>query len=399
MGGLIVDASKCRGCGRCTRACASGGIVMEKRLAHVTDSCILCGMCIDACPFDALTIAKDEPQNIQSSEGIWVFATNDGQTISPVVYELLGKGTELARDSHTKLTVLLGCANSQNAEVLSQELITYGADEVILTCDSRFDSNATNVYAAWVVDLVQKYRPAVLLFGATNFGRELAPCVAAKLKTGLTADCTVLSIDKESGLLHQTRPAFGGNLMATIMCPNHRPQMATVRPGIFTKPEPQPGRQGTITRTELKADLLPNVTVREQLQNAQGDSLLGYDTLVVVGRGIGAQKNLTYVQEFADFLGAGLGCSRPLVESGWLEYKHQVGQTGLAVSPKLLISVGVSGAIQHLAGIGGAETVIAVNPDTSAPIHSVATYSVYLDALEVIKELNALLKAKNSQVL
>ncbi|MBR2834264.1 MAG: FAD-binding protein [Coriobacteriales bacterium] len=387
MSGLVVDVSKCRGCGRCVRACASQGIVIQQRLAQVTPNCIACGMCIDACPFDALSIVKDAVDTKSDANGVWVFAQYDSGALAAVTLELLGKARELADDSNTSLTALLAIDSEQECNEIAQKLIAHGADRVLICVDNRFANHTTNVFAAWICDMVNEYSPAILLIGATNFGRELAPCVAAQLRTGLTADCTVLAMDKETGLLHQTRPAFGGNLMATIMCPNHRPQMSTVRPGIFPPSEYCESRTGEIIHTKLRDSIEPNVTLLEKLPDDAGDSLLDDDTLVVVGRGIGSQKNLPLMQKFADLIHAGLGCSRPLVESGWLEYKHQVGQTGLAVAPKVLISIGVSGAIQHLAGIGSAETIIAINPDASAPIHSVATYSIKNDALEVVKEL------------
>ena len=217
--------------------------------------------------------------------------------------------------------------------------------------------------------------------------------MAVRLQTGLTADCTVLSMDTETGLLQQTRPAFGGNLMATIICPNHRPQMATVRPGIFGAPEFDYSRSGTITQVSLADDVKARVEISIPAEEwGQQASIADAERLVVVGRGIGSKKNLPLMRKLAEVLGAELGCTRPVVEAGWLEYRHQVGQTGVSVSPKLLVSIGVSGAIQHLAGIGGAECIIAVNEDPDAPIFGAAQYKVVGDAVEVVEELLAQLE-------
>ena len=238
-------------------------------------------------------------------------------------------------------------------------------------------------------------KPEIILYGATAFGRELAPGVAVRLQTGLTADCTVLDIDPATGLLQQTRPAFGGNLMATIECPRHRPQMATVRPGIFAAPQADAlhAERGRITQVALADAWQPSVRVDAIEHAGATDVITDADVLVVAGRGIGSKKNLAVAQRLADALGGKLGCTRPLVESGWLEYWHQVGQTGVSVSPKLLISLGVSGAIQHVAGTGGAQTVIAVNEDPDAPIFGSATYRVVGDCVEVARELTARLQA------
>ena len=236
-----------------------------------------------------------------------------------------------------------------------------------------------------------------ILYGATAFGRELAPGVAVRLQTGLTADCTVLSMDAETGLLQQTRPAFGGNLMATIICPNHRPQMATVRPGIFREPEFDYSRSGTITQVFLAEDTKARVEISIPAEEwGQQASIADAERLVVVGRGIGSKKNLPLMRRLAEALGAELGCTRPVVEAGWLEYHHQIGQTGVSVSPKLLVSIGVSGAIQHLAGIGGAECIIAINEDPDAPIFGAAQYKVVGDASRSLRSCWPSLSARRA---
>ena len=282
-------------------------------------------------------------------------------------------------------------------------LLAAGADEVIRTRDERLAHPDSEVFADWLVALAHERKPEVILYGATNFGRELAPRVAVLLQTGLTADCTILEMDAEHGLLLQTRPAFGGNLMATIECPSHRPQMATVRPGIFQAPEPRSVdaamAAGAVADVPLDADVHPRTRVIEAEAADTAGSITDADVLVVVGRGIGSKKALGPVRQLVDLLAerlgctVALGCTRPIVEAGWLEYSHQVGQTGVSVAPKLLVSLGASGAIQHLAGIGGAECVVAVNEDEGAPIFGVAQYKVVADCREVVDQLIAQLSA------
>ena len=433
--GLVVNQETCVGCGKCVRACASHGIelVGEKphRKARVTDGCVMCGMCVGVCPFGSLAIVKsaasDEAEGAEgaAAEGaesglaayrdVWVFAQQNGGVVAPVAFELLTKGRELADELGCKLVAVYGEGAEAVAEGADEGtagkagaagstardnidlLAAYGADEVVFCRDDRLADPDCEVYTAWICRLIEERRPEIVLYGATSFGRELAPSIATRIRTGLTADCTVLRIDPETRLLQQTRPTFGGNLMATIVCPDHRPQMATVRPGVLKAAEldpasgtvsnAKPGRVVTRTETHLTSDDVSRVKVIERLPPAGEDSITNAEALVVVGRGIGSQKNLPLMRRLAELLGAKLGCTRPLVESGWLEYKHQVGQTGVSVAPKLLVSIGVSGAIQHLAGIGGAETIVAINSDPDAPIFGVSRYAAVGDCLEIVRAL------------
>ena len=399
MSGLIIDSEACVGCGRCVRACASGGIVVEgerpNRCAHVTDGCILCGGCVDACPVNAISIERDEAAgavDLDAYRDIWVFVqTDEHDVVAPVAYELMGKGRELADDRGCRLVALAGMGPESSLEDL-EHLVCAGADEVVVCRDERLRQNDAEVYARLICDLVAERRPEAILYGATAFGRELAPGVAVRLRTGLTADCTVLSMETETGLLQQTRPAFGGNLMATIICPNHRPQMATVRPGIFGAPEFDYSRSGTITQVSLADDVRP--ASRSRFPPRSGDSRhqLPMPSVWSWWAAALAPRRICPDAKTRRCLGAELGCTRPVVEAGWLEYRHQVGQTGVSVSPKLLVSIGVSGAIQHLAGIGGAECIIAVNEDPDAPIFGAAQYKVVGDAVEVVEELLAQLE-------
>ncbi len=395
MSGLTIDRAACIGCGRCVRACAHGGIELvwdgPRKFTRATDACVLCASCVDACPVDAISIHKDAASDacdLSSFRDIWVVAQcgADGAAL-PVSFELVGRARELADTRGCRVVVVLGqragAAGSDNAE----RLIAAGADEVLRCRDERLNHLDAEVYARWICQLIDAARPEAVLFGATAFGRELAPAVAVRIQTGLTADCTVLGLDEKTGLLQQTRPAFGGNLMATIVCPGHRPQMASVRPGIFAAPEPDGTRQGAVRDVALDAAIAPRVRVLETKPLHSGLSLADADCLLVIGRGIGSKKHVPLMRKLAEHLGAELGCTRPLVEAGWLDYAHQVGQTGVSVAPRVLLSLGVSGAIQHLAGISGAQTVIAVNEDPDAPIFGVAHYRVVADCVEFASAL------------
>ena len=415
MSGLVVDAERCVGCKRCVRACAFGGIVVEGRLARPTDACTLCGSCVEACPVQALSIDRGHVAagdgagaDASACRDIWVVAQLDAAgAVLPVTFELIAKARELASCQRcqrgqsllAERRVVAVLAEGEAAESRALQLIAAGVDEVLRCRDGRFPSADTALLATLIAELARERHPETVLFGATALGRELAPRVAVLLQTGLTADCTELSIDAETGLLRQTRPAFGGNLMATIECPVHRPQMATVRPGVFPVAGDACARRtgdvapGTITDIALDATVHPRVR-RLDLEPVAAGTIAQAKRLVVVGRGIGSKKNLPLMKRLAELLDADLGCTRPLVEAGWLDYAHQVGQTGASVAPELLLSLGVSGAIQHLAGMGGAQTVIAVNEDASAPIFGAARYAVVGDCIAFAEELVRQLEAR-----
>lgn len=391
VGGLKIDLSLCKGCGKCIKVCASGALRLENRKAVADEAkCIMCGICKDSCKFGAISLEKEENgADISDHHGVFVFAElSDGRPLS-VAYELLGKGRELADSIGTKLTAV---AVGYEIADCAKPLIAHGADEVILCDDPAYRDGLEEPFTDAVASLAVREKPEILLFGATMFGRSLAPRVAARLKTGLTADCTVLEIDAETKLLRQTRPAFGGNLMATIICPNHRPQMATVRPGVMPVPEADDARVGTVRKAPVPARPFSGVELLEAVRVAKTESIKDARIIVDAGRGVGSKKNLKVVKQLADRLGGALGVSRPLVDMGWSEYSHQVGQTGCTVAPDLLICVGISGAIQHLAGISGAKTIIAVNSDPDAPIFSVAHYKIVGDCMEIVRELIAQLE-------
>lgn len=394
MSGLMVDADRCIGCGRCVKACGSGGIVVEgprgARRARATESCIACAACVDACPVGALAFERPsaaDSAGCADARDYWVFVQTDehGSPLG-VSLELMGRACSLADVRGCRVVALLpeGLAGDRGVPAC---LIAAGADEVVRCRDERFSACDAAVHAEWVCELARRRKPEAILYGATVFGRELAPRVAVRLQTGLTADCTSLDIDRKTGLLLQTRPAFGGNLMATIACPSHRPQMATVRPGIFPMPRYDEARAGEVVDVRLDAAVRPRVVLRGVERAREADALVDAEVLVVAGRGIGSKKNLALAGELARALGGKLGGTRPLVEAGWLEPWQQVGQTGVAVAPRVLLSLGVSGAIQHVSGISAAQSIIAVNDDAHAPIFDVARYRVVADCVAFASEL------------
>ena len=382
MAGLKIDHDSCIGCGLCANACPTGALYLEDGKANVNESCILCGLCRSTCPVGAIGIEKEAaPKEKAEGADVWVFAETDGGHCRAP--ELLTKGRELADAGNCRLVAV---TNHTEQDDILTELIAQGAD-LVLYCDHpAFTPAEAGVCIDWLCGLIRERRPEMMLFPATSFGREIAPGVAVRIRTGLTADCTGLDVEEGSGLLLQTRPTFGGNLMATIKCPDARPQMATVRPGVLKAGSPDPLRKGSVEKVPFP-ESAPAVQILEELAKEEGASIRDAERLVVVGRGIGSRKNLALFKEFARLIGAEIACSRPLVEAGYLEYKHQVGQTGAAVAPKLMISIGISGAIQHLAGIGGAEKIIAINTDPNAPIFSVSDVKVVGDGLEIVQEL------------
>ncbi len=390
MSGIKVSQTACKGCKKCLKSCANQAIYMQDKIAVINqEACILCGLCLDACPFKAITIEKEQINiDISGNKGIWIFAEQNKGAILPVAFELLGKGRELAdRLGEPLVAVLFGENASQKADIF----FAYGADKVIVCSDQKLAENKEDIYSDILELLYEKYKPAIILYGATGFGRSLAPKLAARLKTGLTADCTILEIEDQ--LLQQTRPAFGGNLMATIVCPNHRPQMATVRPGVMPAKEPNYQLKGQLIEFSFPENLNSKLQVLQDLPIIS-ESIADAKVIIAAGRGIGNQKNMKLITDLAELLGGTIGCSRPLVDMGWCEYKYQIGQTGCSVAPKLLITCGISGAIQHLAGIGNAEKIIAINSDPQAPIFNVADYKLVGDCAEIIKNL-ILTLAKN----
>ena len=326
-------------------------------------------------------------------QGVWVFAEQRDNKIQPVVFELLAKSKQIAAALKTDITaVLLG----QNVDSLASDLIAHGANQVIVSDDPLFKSFNTDAYTVQIAKLLNDNKPEVVFFGATNNGRDLAPRLAAVVDTGLTADCTQLDVDEETSKLLMTRPAFGGNLMATIICPEHNPQMATVRPGVFTAEEANPGLTGDIITVEtyVKPEQVIVKVVEEIKEKASDVDITEATVLVSGGRGLGSSEGFKLLQQLADVLDGTLAASRAAVDEGWIGHDHQVGQTGKTVQPDLYIAVGISGAIQHLAGMSNARTIIAINKDPEAAIFKSAHYGIVGDYKEVIP---AMIKAIESK--
>ena len=326
------------------------------------------------------------------TKDLWVFVeTNEDGTAKNVGLELLTPGKMMAKKQGGLLTaVVIGGQVDKAVEAAS----AYGADQVLVVEGPEYAHYSTDAYANAICELVAKYGPTSMLIGATNNGRDLGPRVSCRLKTGLTADCTALDIDEESGNVAWTRPAFGGNLMATIMCPNTRPQIGTVRPGVFKKSEPVQG-SAVVIREDIHMDPKDIRTkVLEIIQEMSAEEVNLEDAEIIVsgGRGVGGPEGFTPVKALAEALGATVGASRAAVDAGWISHSHQVGQTGKTVGPKLYIACGISGAIQHLAGMSGSDVIVAINKDPEAPIFDVADYGVVGDLFEVLPVLTEEIK-------
>lgn len=333
--------------------------------------------------------------SFEEYKNLWVFVETEENEVKPVGYELLNPGRELADKMGGKLVaVVIG----GKVEDIAKKAIEYGADEAILVEGDEYFNYTTDAYGIAMKTLVDKHKPSAILIGATNNGRDLGPKMACDLNTGLTADCTGLDYDVEAGNMVWTRPAFGGNLMAMILCPDNRPQLGTVRPGVFKKPELVEGKEGTITREDIHvaADQIRTKLIERIEEVAEAVNLEEAEIIVSGGRGVGSEEGFGVIRELASVLGATVGASRAAVDEGWIPRAHQVGQTGKTVGPKLYIACGISGAIQHAAGISGSDCIVAINKDPDAPIFDVADYGIVGDLftiipimIEQIKKVNA----------
>ncbi|MHB1485806.1 MAG: FAD-binding protein [Saccharofermentanales bacterium] len=389
MAEININTEKCTGCKICIKACPFSAIEVNEKKAKILDNCTLCGVCVSSCKFDAIDFTADSGKaatgDISAYKGVWVFAEQKEGIPSNVSHELLGEGSKLASKLGVDLSaVLLG----QDMDNAAAELIVQGADNVYVVDHPSLKYFNDESYSDIFSQLIEKYKPEIVLIGATAYGRSFAPRVSSRLRTGLTADCTSLEIDEEKKILLQTRPAFGGNLMATIICPDTRPQMSSVRPKVMKPLPADKSRSGNIIRPDIK--IPENVrTIVTPVSLAEGKmvNLAEADIIVAAGRGIGDQKNLKLVEELAEVLGGAVGASRAIVDSGWIEYNHQVGQTGKTVGPKVYFACGISGAVQHLVGMSSSDTIIAINKNPDAPIFKIATFGIVGDLMEVLPAL------------
>lgn len=393
MSDPIKIKDNCVFCGACVKACPFGAITQaERKTAPVIDlqKCTLCGACVVACKFDAIWMKEKASTGIDLNafKDVWVFAEQHEGEIQSITFELLGEGRKLADSLGMKLcAVMLG----SNIQEKAQELISRGADKVYLVDRPELVHFQDESYGNVLIELVNRHKPNVFLCGASTIGRSLVSRVAVKVNAGLTADCTELAIDPKTLNLLQTRPAFGGNIMATIETPSSRPQMATVRHKVMKEAIVNPALKGEISLETIAEVLLQSKAHRLKFVPEVESTMNIAEANIIVagGRGLQSVENFGLLRKLADVLGAGVGASRAAVDSNWIPYSHQVGQTGKTVCPKIYFAVGISGQIQHLAGMQSSDIIIAINKDPDAPIFKVATYGIVGDLFKIVPRLTA----------
>jgi len=390
---IKVINEKCTGCKLCIKSCPFGAIEISNKKAVIDfNKCTLCGACIESCKFDAIVLTKLSPTDIQfpkkldEYKNVWVFCEQKKGVVKSVAYELLGKGRELADTLGSDLCgILLG----ENIKEEAHKILTRGANKVYLVDSSALRHYQDEPYTKVLIQLIKEHKPEIVLCGATSIGRSLISRVAISVHAGLTADCTGLDIDKKERLLLQTRPAFGGNIMATIICPNHRPQMSTVRHKVMKEAPENKHSKGRIIEKSYNSDIYSSRTklldIVEEIEETV--NLTEANVIVSGGRGMQSPENFRLIEDLAKALGGAVGASRAAVDNGWKTYSHQVGQTGKTVCPKIYIACGISGQIQHLVGMQSSEIIVAINKDPHAPIFSVATYGIIGNLFEILPEL------------
>jgi electron transfer flavoprotein alpha subunit len=430
----VLIEGRCIACGAlCQQACPTDAVVMNERGEPIIDpdECLGCSKCVKVCPADALEMVateavaategtavpeelaapSEEPTAAGAAEaeaiaeapqagprGVWVFVEQDQGEAHPVSWELLGVGRNLATDLAVELSAFVLGANVSH---LARQAFGYGADKVYLVDDPVLARYRTPPYLHAAVTLIRKYQPEIVLMGATGLGRDLAGAVATKLGAGLTADCTGLSVDKKRRLLEQTRPAFGGNIMATILTETARPQMASVRPFVMPAPPFQPGRTGEIASEPLgltEDEITTRILDVIPLASEGTVDIASADIIVSGGRGMVGPENFCLLEDLARVLGGVVGASRGAVSAGWMSHGRQVGQTGKTVKPKLYVACGISGAIQHLVGMQDSEHILAINKDATAPIFEVAHLGIVGDALEILPALTEKLRESKAEL-
>ena len=400
---LQIDYEACTGCKICERVCPFGAIIVEPetKKARVLDNCTLCGACVNACNFNALSIERkavsEEELALYKDVFVWSEWEKKGDTlqIKNVALELIAKGRELAdKLGETIAVILLG----KNVDHLVDELFHHGADKVFLCQHDLLENYSTDGYTTVISSIIAVEKPSIVLYGATPNGRDLAPRIAARLALGLTADCTGLDINSVNQLV-QTRPAFGGNIMASIISPYTRPQMSTVRPNVFAKLQPDTTRTGIVEEVEvtLKPISIRTKIVEEIVSQDESTNIEDAEILVSAGRGIGSKESLSLISDMAEELDATVSGSRALVDLGWIPHPQQVGQSGKTVAPTLYFALGISGAIQHLVGMSSSDTIVSINNDPDAPIFKVTDFGIVGDIFEIIPEFIKLLKARENK--
>jgi electron transfer flavoprotein alpha subunit len=383
---IRINKDKCTGCETCLSSCPFDAIVVKEGKAEITEFCQLCRACLSVCPEGAIMEVEEASDKKERGQGrgIWVFAEQRGGVVAEVSFELLGAGRRLADTLGVELSaVLFG-----GAEAEAGELIRWGADRVYHCADELLQSFNDEPYSRLLSDLIAEHKPEIVLAGATPIGRSFLPRVAARMKTGLTADCTSLDIDPDTKNLLQVRPAFGGNIMATILCPNARPQMATVRPRVMKRGQYDPARKGEVISVAC-GDIRSHTRVIETVKEISEVAINLQEANIIVagGRGVGGEKGFQILYDLASALDGCVAASRAAVDEGWIPYRHQVGQTGKTVSPKLYIACGISGAVQHLVGMQSSDIIVAINRNPEAPIFNIATYGIVGDLFEIVPML------------
>ena len=393
---MIVDKETCVGCGACVAICPVGAISLEDK-AHIdADACIGCGACVNGCPVGAIApegaVAKKEVENNHGTD-LWVVTELENGEPVGVTYELIGVASDLAAKAGEKCCAVLVAAEAGD---VSQKLIAAGADKVYVIADAKFADYNTDLYTDAICQLVDAYKPSALLIGATADGRDLAPRIAARKMTGLCADCTELDIDVDNQVVEWTRPALGGNILATILCKETRPQMGTVRPKVFKAKPMDATRTGEVINFTCE-NLVTSPVELLKKEAVGGTSSIKIEDAEVIcsgGRGMGSADNFKILEEMAALFENGtVAGSRAVVDEGWIGHSCQVGQSGKTVTPKIYFACGISGAIQHLAGMTGSDMVIAINKDANAPIFKTAQYGIVGDVNVILPKLIAKIKA------
>jgi len=392
--GIEVVLEKCTGCGACVKACPFAAIAIVEKKAEIGPGCTLCGACVDSCRFEAIVLERPEQTagDLSEYKGVWTFVElhgENGEKLKKVSLELMAKSRELADIlGESTGAVLLG-GKTGYLEGHCAALAAHGADVVYVAEDDNLRDYNTRNYSAILTGLIWKHKPTIVLYPATHLGRDLAPRVAATIGVGLTADCTGLSIT--DGLLLQSRPAFGGNIMADIICPNVRPQMATVRPNVMKAGKPDPSREAEVITVPVNIETGgTRIVIKDFVRTLEtcARCLEEVDIIVSGGRGMGSGENFAILEELAETLQGAVGASRAAVDAGWRPRSDQVGQTGKTVSPKLYIACGISGKIQHQVGMKGSDTIVAINNDPEATIFEIADYGIVGDLFEIVPALN-----------
>lgn len=386
MGKLVVNQDKIRNIQEVMKICPFGAMEEVEGKLQINSGCKMCKLCVRKGPEGAFEFVEEEKPSIDKSfwKGIAVYVDHVDGEIHPVTYELIGKAKELAaKVNHPVYALMLG----NDIKDKCREVLHYGVDKLFIYDDKNLARFNIETYTASFEDFVNKLKPTAILVGATPVGRQLAPRLAARLKTGLTADCTILDMTEDTDLV-QIRPAFGGNIMAQIVTPNHRPQLATVRYKVMNAPKRNSEEAGEIVECSIEPEkLISNIKVLDIIPKEKEEFIEASDVLIVAGRGIKKEEDLKMIDELAELLGGQVACTRPLAENGWMEVKRQVGLSGRTVRPKLIITCGVSGAVQFTAGMNNAENIIAINKDENAPIFKTAHYGIVGDLYEIIPGL------------